>query len=101
MSNKSLISRCYDALCVAQAGRVTFSNLLNMWLFGAYAYAGREVIRLNLCQRGHDLLAGLNRKGATCVKATTLRRINWRWHVAFQNYALSSRLYLRVWNGHG
>src|SRR3954466_9898228 len=101
MSNNSPFSRCDDALGIAQSGCVSGRNLVYVRLFRADAYAGGEMVRLNLCQRRHNLFASLNSIRAARMKAATRRRIDGRRYIAFQNYALARRFNLRVWNGNG
>src|SRR2546421_4586895 len=101
MSNRSRISRCDDALGVTKSRRIARRNLFNMWLFGANADTGGKVVGLNFRQRRHNFLASLYSKRAACVKAATLRRIDRRRHVTFEDDALARRFNLRVWNGDG
>src|SRR5437588_1840169 len=101
MTNDGGLSLRDDASRVAKSGRVARRDFLYIGLVGADAYAGREVIRLDLRERRHDLLARLNRPRAARVKATARGRVYRRGNVALKNYALARRLDDGVGDGNG
>src|SRR2546423_9721985 len=75
MTNGGGLSLRDDASGVTQSGRVARCDPFDVGLVGADAYAGREVVRLDLRERRHDLFARLNRPGAARVEAAALRRV--------------------------
>src|SRR5947209_16326731 len=101
MSNGGGLSLCDDASGVAKSGRVARRDPFDVGLVGADAYAGREVVRLDLGERRHDLSARLNRPRAARVEATTRRRIYRRGNIALKDYALARRLEHGVGDGDG
>src|SRR5436305_10646099 len=101
MTNGGGLSLRDDASRVAKSGRVARRDPLDVGLVGADAYAGREVVRLNLRERRHDLFARLNRPGAARVEPTALRRVYRRGNVALKDDALARRLDDGVGDGDG
>src|SRR2546421_137720 len=81
-----------DASGGTEAGRVAPRDPFDVGVGGAYAYAGREVVRLNLSERRHDPPARLNRPGAARVEAAARGRVYRRGNVALKDYALARRL---------
>src|SRR5256714_1163376 len=101
MTNGGGLSLRDDASGVTQSGRVARCDPFDVGLVGADAYAGREVVRLDLRERRHDLFARLNRPGAARVEAAALRRVYRRGHVALQDDAPARRLDDGVGDGDG
>src|SRR5215204_4978844 len=76
-------------------------NIFDVGLCRTDPDAGCEMRRLNFDQLRNHLPACLNRVRATCVKATTRRRVYGRRHVALQHYTLPGSFNLRIGNGYG